>query len=110
MDLKTKIEDKLESKDRNKSWLARQVGVSRQVLSAWLVKNKVPSNHLKKVAKALDCTTDWLLADYYATEVRSNQLSETEKMLLQKFRSLPKDLQERELTYLRGLVAKEADE
>lgn len=107
MDFSEKIEDRLDTLDRNKAWLARQLKVSRQSLSGWLSRGQAPTRYVNKIANILGCSTDWLLAEDLKTDIKAYQLSEREKLLLLKFRTLSKDEQERELTYLRGLTAEQ---
>lgn len=52
------IEEELKKKDRNFSWLANQVGYSRQGLKASLTKNTLRVDTLTKIAQTLNISTD----------------------------------------------------
>lgn len=104
--LKDRVLDRLSALEKTQIWLANEMNVSPQSLNSWLKKDRIPVNHIFKVAKKLECSVSWLTGE----KSHELHLSEEEKVLLQKFRALSKPEQERELTYLRGLISQENDE
>lgn len=101
--LKDRVMDRLSAINQTQFWLANELNVSPQSLNGWLKRNRIPVNHIFKVAEKLECSVSWLTGE----KSHELQLNEREKLLLIKFRALSKDEQERELTYLRGLIAEQ---
>lgn len=91
-DLESRIDQRLKELDRRQKWLCSKIGVSSQRVTNWKDRGNIPGKYLFQVANYLKCSPEWLAGK----EENKNKvyLSETEKILLQKFRKLPKDLQD----------------
>lgn len=60
MALKQRVEKQLKIIDQTKSWLAAQLGVEKQGLNNWLVREKIPEAYLFNAARLLNCDPEWL--------------------------------------------------
>lgn len=105
MSLEERLDCRLQALDKRQKWLCKKVGVSSQRVTNWKARDQIPATYLFDVAKLLKCSPEWLAGK--EEDTNKIYLSEEEKVLLQKFRALSKPEQERELTYLRGLIAQE---
>ena len=98
--LRERVEDRLAAVGKKQRHLAAEVQVTPQALNLWLKRNQIPIEHIFKVSQQLECSVSWLVGEK-SYEVN---LSETEKLLLSKFKQLTPEEQARELAYLRDLV------
>ncbi len=62
--MKCLINEHIENSGYKKKWIAKQLGISQEVLSRWANGHSMPSvNNLFKLAKILDCKVDDLYED-----------------------------------------------
>ncbi len=55
------IKEYLKNEDRTMTWLARQLGTSRQVIKYWMSGDKLPSAEMRRKLKEMfDLKDDWV--------------------------------------------------
>lgn len=92
------IGKRIKTLQEKKGWkqieLIEKTCISKGAISNYISGNRVPSSEeLLKISKALDTTMEWILTGKHTNE----NLSETEKELIEYFRKLPEREQDREL-------------
>ena len=93
--VRKRLESRLKAVNKNKTWLSFELNVERQNLNNWLIRNKIPEQHLFTAARLLECDPEWLAsgvssqlikepAGIYSAEVKEkiSQLTTQQKQTL----------------------------
>ena len=109
MNVKNRIEQKLNEHEQTKSWLAGELAVEKQNLNNWMARDKIPERYLFKTARLLECDPEWLASGQQSSS--NGQVQETradykiESDIEKEIRKLSPADTEKVASFIQGLKA-----